>query len=692
MRTEIKPANEQAAAAKGVKALWEWRGPHGLPDFSAFTDTDFAAAFPVALAEAEAEIERLAANENAADIENFLTPFELAGGKLDKVCAIFFLLAGARSTAEIRRLEQEIAPRLSRFSSKIMMNKRLFAKFDALYKNLDALNADAETRRVVSEARKGFIRAGAGLDGAAQKRLGEINERLAVLGAQFGQNVLEDTNDWALFLAKEDLAGLPEDLIKGMQAAAEERGKPESYALILTRSVIAPFLTFSSRRDLREQVLKAFLARGAKGGKTDNAAIMGETLALRAEKAKLLGFPTYAAFKLDNSMAKTPANVMDLLLPVWEKARRKAEAERDRLREFAAQSGHNDTLQAWDWKFYAEKLKAQLYAFDDNQLKPYLQLDNIVAAAFDVAHRLFGLSFKPLANAPLWHDTARAWQVFDRDGKEKGLFIGDYFARTGKQSGAWMSALQSSHKLRGGEKAIIYNICNFAPPAKGELALLSLEDARTVFHEFGHALHGLLSDVKWPSVSGTAVSRDFVELPSQLYEHWLTVPAVMEKFALHQKTGEALPRAFLDKIHQAKNFTSGYDTVQYTASALIDMELHESAAAGDVAAFETQALQRLNMPEGISMMHRPAHFKHIFDGDGYAAGYYSYMWSEVMDVDAFAAFEESGNVFNSELAAKLYRHIYSAGGAAEPAKLYQAFRGRMPAPEAMIKDRGLDKI
>lgn len=688
----MRQATEQQAHStpQGIKALLDWQGAHGLPDFSAFNDADFAPAFAQALAEAESETEALAAGGAEPDIENFLIPFELSGQKLDRFCSVFYLLAGVRSNAQIRALEQEFAPKLSRFFTKMTMDKRLFTKIEALCQKLDALNADSETRRVVAEHRKGFIRSGAALPLEAQRRLGAVNERLAVLGAQFGQNVLEDTGDWVLFLDKTDLAGLPDDAAQVMRAAAAEHGRENAYALTLTRAVIVPFLTFSARRDLREKALKAFLARGAKGGKTDNAEIMRETLALRAEKAKLLGFPTYAAFKLDNSMAKTPANVMDLLLPVWEKARGKAEKERDRLREFAAASGHNDNLEAWDWRFYAEKLKADLYAFDEAQLKPYLQLDNILAAAFYVAGRLFGLEFSELRQVPLWVETARLWQV-RKDGKEIGLFIGDYFARASKQSGAWMSALQSSHKLRGGQPPIIYNICNFARPAAGEPALLSPDDARTLFHEFGHALHGLLSDVRWPSVSGTSVARDFVELPSQLYEHWLFVPEVMEKFAVSAKTGEALPRAFLDKIHKAKNFTSGYDTVQYAASALMDMALHESAAVEDIAAFERAELARLQMPEGISMMHRPAHFKHIFDGDGYAAGYYSYMWSEVMDVDAFAAFEESGDVFNPEIAKKLYRHIYAAGGGKAPEALYQAFRGRAPAAAAMIKDRGLDE-
>jgi len=691
--TEQAREHNQAekSAAAGVEALLRWHGPHGLPDFTAFSDADFAPAFDRALQKAEAEIDALAADPREPDFDNFLAPFELAGQELDHVCSIFYLLAGAHSNEQILKLEREFAPRLSRFSSKIAMDKRLFAKFDRLCHRLDELKADAETRRVVEETRKGFIRSGAALNDADKQKLGKISERLAELGAQFGQNVLEDTNDWVLFLAEKDLEGLPQDAIKSMKAAAEEKGRPDAYALTLTRSVIVPFLTFSARRDLREQVLKAFLARGAKGGKTDNAQIMKETLALRAEKAKLLGYPTYAALKLDSSMAKNPANVRDLLLPVWEKARAKAEAERDALRAFARESGLNGELEAWDWRYYAEKLKAKLYAFDENAVKPYLQLDNILAAAFDTAHKLFGLSFKELKNVPLWHETARAFAVCDRHGKEIGLFIGDYFARSSKQSGAWMSALQSSHKLGGGQKAIVYNICNFARPAKGEPALLSLDDGRTLFHEFGHALHGLLSAVRWPSVSGTAVSRDFVELPSQLYEHWLTTPAVMGKFARHKDTNEPMPREFLDKIHKAKNFTGGYDTVQYTASALMDIELHEAAEVAEVAAFEADELARLKMPEGVSMMHRPAHFKHIFDGDGYAAGYYSYMWSEVMDVDAFAAFEETGNVFDRAVADKLYQHIYSAGGSADPAALYKAFRGRTPTPEAMIKDRGLDE-
>lgn len=672
--------------------LMEWSGLFGLPDFSALHDDDFAPAFETTLKAAEAEIEALVASSDAPTIENFLIPYELSGKALDRVCAVFFMRAGAHSNEQIQSLERDFAPKLSRFSSRLLMDERLFAKIDALYQQLETLEPDAETRRVIEESWKSFVRNGARLDAQGKKRLAEINERLAVLGAIFGQNILKDNAGWVLYLEKEEeLAGLPDDLRNTMREAARERGRENAYAVTLTRAIVDPFLTFSDRRDLREAVMQAWGERGAKGGETDNRAIIAEMVRLRDEKATLLGFASYAALKLDNTMAKTPDHVMQLLLPVWEKAKIKAQAEKADLQRIAAEAGSNDTFMAWDWRYYAEKLKSERYAFDQAALKPYLQLDHMIEAVFWVANRLFGLTFEEQKNVPLWHAEARLWLVKNPDGSIRGLFIGDYFACSSKQSGAWMSALQSQHKLMGGAQPIIYNVANFARPGKGQPALLSLDDARTLFHEFGHALHGLLSDVTWPSVSGTSVTRDFVELPSQLYEHWLTVPEVMEKFARHYKSGEAMPAELLKKVLEAKTLNSGFETMQYTSSALIDMAFHSGGAVDDPVQFEKDELAKLGMPEAVPMMHRPPHFTHVFSGDGYSAGYYSYMWSEVLDVDAFAAFKESGDVFNRELADKLKQYIYSAGGRADPAALYNAFRGRLPSPEAMIKERGLDR-
>jgi len=458
----------------------------------------------------------------------------------------------------------------------------------------------------------------------------------------------------------------------------------------LSRSIIEPFLSFSENRNLREKAFRAWAARGENGAETDNTAIVAEMVKLRAEKAGLLGYKSFAAYKLDDTMAKTPKAVMDLLEPVWEKAKERAAEEEVDLQRLIAGEGRNHRVEPWDWRYYAEKLRNERFAFDETELKPYLQLEKIIEACFDVATRLFGIRFAEKTGIPTWHPDVRVWEVFNPDGSKRGLFLGDYFNRQSKRSGAWMSALQSQHKLDGDHAPIIYNVMNFAKPSKGEPALLSLDGARTLFHEFGHALHGLLSDVTWPAVSGTSVSRDFVELPSQLYEHWLTVPAILEKYAIHYRTGEAMPKALLDKVLAANTFNAGFNTVEFTSSALVDMAFHaDGTPPSDPIEFEAATLKQLEMPDAIIMRHRTPHFTHVFSGDGYSAGYYSYMWSEVLDADAFKAFEESGDVFNSELAEKLKQFIYSAGGSRDPEELYKAFRGKMPTPDAMIEKRGL---
>jgi peptidyl-dipeptidase Dcp len=458
----------------------------------------------------------------------------------------------------------------------------------------------------------------------------------------------------------------------------------------LSRSIVIPFLTFASRRDLREKAFHAFAKRGENGGATDNGKNVKDTLTLRAEKAKLLGYDTYAALKLDDTMAKTPDAVMGLLDPVWDKAREKAAADQTELQELAETEGQNEAVAPWDWRYYAEKLRAEKYDFDEAELKPYLQLDRVIDACFDVAGRLFGLSFEEKKGIAAWHPDARVFEVKDADGAYRATFLADHFARPSKRSGAWMSSLQSGYRLGGRAHPVIFNIMNFARPAKGEQALLSLDEARTLFHEFGHALHGMLTDVTWPSVAGTSVARDFVELPSQLYEHWLTVPEILEKHARHARTGEPMPKVLVEKMLAAKNFDAGFATVEYTSSALVDMAYHSQADAPEnPLRFEAETLKKIDMPDAIIMRHRTPHFLHVFSGDGYSAGYYSYMWSEVLDADAFAAFEETGDPFDRALAEKLKKHIYAAGGSADPEALYTAFRGRMPSPEAMMEQRGL---
>ncbi|MEJ6783681.1 M3 family metallopeptidase [Aminobacter sp. Piv2-1] len=670
--------------------LTRWTGLLGLPDFTRIEDGDFGPVFDAALAAHAAEVEAIANNGEPATIANTLEALELAGEALDHVSSIFWCRAGAHTNDAIQAMEREISPKMARHFSEISMNEKLFARIDDLHSRRASLGLDAETLRVLEKSWKGFVRSGARLDPEGKKRLAAINEEAASLGARFGQNVLADEKEWVLFLDESDLAGLPEFVRGAMAQAAETRGQNGKYAVTLSRSIYEPFTTFSERRDLREKAFKAFAGRGETGGETDNAGVVRDTLRLRAEKAKLLGYESYAALKLDDTMAKTPKAVMELLEPVWNKAREKAAADEAELQRLAASAGSNDKLAAWDWRFYQEKLRAEKYAFDEAELKPYLQLERIIDACFDVATRLFGITFKEVPGIAAWHPDVRVFEVFNADGSKRGLFLADYFARPSKRSGAWMSSLQSGYKLGKGASPIIYNIMNFAKPKEGEAALLSLDEAKTLFHEFGHALHGMLTDVTWPSVSGTSVSRDFVELPSQLYEHWLTVPAVLEKHALHYKTGKAMPKELLDKMLAAKTFGAGFATVEFTSSALVDMAYHARPdAPAEPAAFEAETLEKLGMPEAIVMRHRTPHFLHVFSGEGYSAGYYSYMWSEVLDADAFAAFEETGDAFNADMAEKLRKHIYSAGGSADPEELYKAFRGKMPSPEAMMEKRGL---
>ena len=671
--------------------LTHWTGPLGLPDFPAIDDADFGPVFDAALTAHEAEIAAIAGNPEAATVTNTLEALELSGEALDRVSAIFWCRAGAHTSKDIQALERAIAPKMSRHFSALHMNAALFARIDALYRARDGLALDAETARVLEKTWKRFVKAGARLGEADKARLAAINERLASLGAQFGQNVLADEAGWALFLDEgDDLAGLPEFLRDAMAEAAASRGEAGRYAVTLSRSIVEPFLSFSARRDLREKAFSAFVRRGENGGESDNVAVVGETLALRAEKARLLGYDSYAALKLDDTMAKTPAAVLALLEPVWDKARAKAASDRDELRRLAAAAGDNAPLAAADWRYWQEKLRAEKYAFDEAELKPYLQLDRVIDACFDVAGRLFGLSFEEKAGIPAWHEDARVFEVKNADGSHRAVFVADYFSRPSKRSGAWMSALQGAYGLGKGASPIIYNVMNFARPPKGQPALLSMDEARTLFHEFGHALHGMLSEARWPSVSGTAVSRDFVELPSQLYEHWLTVPEILQKHAVHHATGAPMPAALVEKMLAAQTFNAGFATVEFAASALVDMAYHAQAEApADPLAFEAETLARLGMPDEIAMRHRTPHFLHVFSGDGYSAGYYSYMWSEVLDADAFSAFEETGDVFDPATARKLRAHIYAAGGTKDPEELYRAFRGKMPSPEAMMEKRGL---
>jgi peptidyl-dipeptidase Dcp len=670
--------------------LKDWTGPFGLPPFGAIAPDHFRPAFDAALAAHRAEIEAIAADPAVPSFDNTIAALEMSGRDLERVSNMFFVLAGADTSDAIEAVEREMSPLLARHGNAIYLNRALYARIADLYQRRAALGLNAEQARVLDRYHTRFVRAGGALSKAAQDRLAAINERLASLGTQFGQNVLADEKAYALMLEEGDLDGLPEFARAAARAAAAERGAPGKYAITLARSSCETFLQFSKRRDLRERIFQAWIKRGENGGATDNRAIIAEMVGLRAERAKLLGFESFADYRLDDQMAKTPKAARKLLDEVWCRARKKAEIERDALQAMIAQEGGNFALAAHDWRYYAEKRRKAEFDLDEAEIKPYFQLDKIIEAAFDTAGRLFGLTFTPV-EVTLYHQDARAFEVKDAGGRHVGLFIGDYFARSSKHSGAWKTSLRDQEKLAGDIRPIIVNVCNFSKPAAGEPALLSFDDARTLFHEFGHALHGLLSNVTYPLIAGTAVPSDFVELPSQLYEHWLEVPEILQKYARHAATAEPMPQTLLDKLLATRTFNQGFATVEYTSCALVDLDLHglRDPAGLDVSEFERRDLAALQMPAEIVMRHRLPHFQHLFSGNGYAAAYYSYMWSEVLDADAFEAFEETGDVFDPATAQRLRDFIYGAGNLRDPAEAYKAFRGRLPAVDALLKKRGL---
>jgi peptidyl-dipeptidase Dcp len=683
----------QSAAANPLFATWTT--PEGVPPFERITPEHLREAYARALVEHEGEVAAIASAAEPPSFDNTIAALELSGRALTRIEHAFHLLVGAHSNAALLEIEREMAPQVARHRNKIRSNAELFARIDALMRERATLGLNAEQERVLERYHILFRRGGAALDAAAKNRLAEIIERLAALGTQFSQNLLADEQAFALCLTEESqLAGLPDFTREAMRSAAVERDLA-GYAVTLSRSSVEAFLQFAERRDLREKVFNAFVSRGNNGGKTDNKAIIADVVRLRAERARLLGYADFAHYRLDDAMARTPAAVRDLLSTVWAPARASALADRDALQALVQEEGGNFKLAPWDWRFYAERLRQRRCAVDEAAIKPYLDLERMIEAAFYTAGRLFGLSFVPRADVPVWHEDVRVWEVRTASGGKLGLFFGDYFARPSKRSGAWMTSLRDQQKLAGDISPLIVNVCNFAKGPAGEPTLLSFDDARTLFHEFGHALHGLLSDVTYPEISGTNVATDFVELPSQLYEHWLEQPELLRRFARHYRTGSPMPEDLLQRLIAARNFNQGFATVEYLASAFIDLDFHSIAAPltadVDATAFEQEMSARIKMPDEIVMRHRPPQFGHVFSGGGYAAGYYSYMWSEVLDADAFAAFQEAGDIFDPETAKRLYQTIYSAGSRRDPAEAYKAFRGRLPTADALLRKRGLAK-
>ncbi len=666
--------------------LTDWTTPFGLPPFDAITDGDFAPAVDAALAQARDNIAAIAANPDTPTFDNTVAALELAEATLGRVLGVFYGVAGADSTPAREALQRDFSPLLSAFGSEITENAALFARIDDLWARREALTLSAEQARVLMLTRRGFVRQGAQLRGDTAARLRAVKSRLAVLGTQFTQNLLADERAWVMPLTEDDLTGLP-DFLQDAARAAGTAGGHDGPVVTLSRSLIVPFLQFSPDRDLRARAYAAWTARGMTGGATDNRALAAETLALRAERAQLLGYDSFAAYKLETEMAGTPDAVRDLLMQVWTPARAAATADADKLTALLHADGIAGPLEPWDWRYYSEKRRQAEHDLDEAALKPYLQLDQMIAAAFDCATRLFGLQFAPL-DGPVYHPDVRLWEV-TRDGQHVAVFVGDYFARPSKRSGAWCMAMRSQQKLAGDISPIVVNVCNFAKPAGKKPALLSYDDARTLFHEFGHALHQMLSDVTYESISGTSVARDFVELPSQLFEHWLEVPEVLQRFAVHADTGEAMPQAMLDRMLAAATYDMGFQTVEYIASAMVDLEFHAGDAPADPMQREAEVLAGLGLPHAIGMRHATPHFAHVFAGDGYSSGYYSYMWSEVMDADAFAAFVEAGDLFDPALAQRLQDTVLSQGGSVDAATLYTQFRGRMPGVDALLQGRGL---
>ncbi len=684
------PKTSKSVAASNP-LLEAWTTPFEAPPFASIQPEHFAPAFAAALIDHNAQIDAIATDPAAPTFANTIEAMERAGGALTQVSAVFWNLCSSHTNDALQALEREWSPKFAAHYTSITTHAALFARIATLFAHKHQLLLNAEQLRLLEKTHLSFVRSGATLEGAARERYQTLSQIRAKLSTQFGQNVLADEKAYCLLLKGEaDVQGLPQFVLDAASSAAAERAQKGVHVITLSRSLIEPFLTFSTRRDLREQAWKAWVARGENGGDTDNRQALAELVKLRIAVANLLGYNTYADFALDDSMAKTPARVRELLDRVWVPGVQRAREELVKLQALAAQEGAGITIEPWDWRYYAEKLRAAEFDFDEAEIKPYLSLDRMLEAAFYTATQLFGVSFKERTDVPVYHPDVRAFEVSDAQGHHVGLFYGDYYARPSKRSGAWMSAFRRQHKLDGGTRPIIVNVMNFARGAAGEPTLLSFDDARTLFHEFGHGLHGLLSDVSYRSLAGTAVVRDFVELPSQLFEHWLGTQAIMTRFARHVKTGVPMPAALISKLQAARTFNQGFETVSFLGSAIVDMDFHTLASADnlDPLAMEAATLTRIGMPQAVGMRHRATHFQHIFAG-GYAAGYYSYLWSEVLDADAFAAFEETGNVFDPVTADKLKRYVYAAGGTRNEEDAYILFRGRLPAVDGLLKKRGL---
>jgi peptidyl-dipeptidase Dcp len=672
--------------------LQPWTGPFGgVPPFDRVRVEHFRPALEAAMAENLAEVERIANNPEPATFENTIAALEGTGRTLDRVSTVYGIWSSTMNSPEFQPIEREMAPKLAAFSDQITQNERLFRRIEAVYNSPQKASLTPEQQRLAWLYHNNFVRAGAKLAPAAKQRLSAINQELAGLFTSFNQNVLADETDQVLVLdSEDDLAGLSESIRAAASAAATAKGHQGKWVITNTRSSVDPFLTYSNRRDLRERAWRMFVNRGDLGTATDTNKLITNILRLRAERARLLGYETHAHWRVENTMAKTPERAVELMEAVWKPAVARVGEEVRDMQALARKEGANITIEPWDYRYYMEKVRRERYDLDQNEVKQYLQLEKLREGMFWVAGQLFNFNFAPVTNVPVYHPDVRVWEVTNKQtGQHVGLWYFDPYARAGKRSGAWMNAYRSQERFDREITTIVSNNSNFVKAAPGEPVLISWDDAETLFHEFGHALHGLSSNVTYPTLSGTAVVRDYVEFPSQLLEHWLSTPEVLQRFALHYKTGKPMPQSLVDRIERAATFNQGFATVEYLSSAIVDMRLHLAGDRPiDPDAFERQTLAELGMPRQIVMRHRLPHFLHIFSSDSYSAGYYSYLWSDVLTADAFTAFTEAGGPYDPAVAARLRQHIFTIGNTVDPAEGYRAFRGREPRVEALMQDRG----
>ncbi|HBB98452.1 MAG TPA: peptidase M3 [Blastocatellia bacterium] len=672
--------------------LGEWAGPYGgVPPFDKVQVALFKPALETAMAENLSEIENIARVRSAPTFENTIVALEKAGHTLDRVTTVYGIWGSTMSNAEFQTVQREMAPKLAAFNDQITQNEALFKRIETVYNSPDKKKLNAEQQRLVWLYYTNFVRSGAKLDTKAKARLTEINQQLATLFTKFSNNVLfEEDNQFVTLKSEDELKGLPQSVRDAESSSAVTKKQPGAWVIMNTRSSVEPFLTYSDRRDLREKVWRMFIMRGDNGDEHDNNATISQILQLRAERAKLLGYQTHAHWRLENAMAKTPERAMELMMAVWKPAVMRVHEEVSDMQALADKESAGIKIEPWDYRYYMERVRKAKYDLDQNEVKPYLQLDKLVEAIHWVAGELFNFKFTPATDVPVAHPDIRVWQVSDKTtGKHIGLWYFDPYARAGKRSGAWMNAYRSQERINGEITTIVSNNANFVKGKPGEPLLISWDDATTMFHEFGHALHGLNSDVTYPSLSGTAVARDYVEFPSQLMEHWLATPAVLQKFAVHYQTGKPIPQALVDKINRSKTFNQGFATVEYLSAAILDMKLHLAGDQKiDARAFEKSALAEIGMPHEIVLRHRLPQFMHVFSSDGYSAGYYSYLWADVITADAFGAFTEAGGPYDKKVADRLRKNIFSIGNTIDPAEAYRNFRGRDPRVEALMKKRG----